>query len=105
MAKKLRVDVVKRELELLAAGAQGGSVTLEYDEVQGEARMTRDPRTDPRAGDCLQLPDGRKRTVTKRDGWTVYYSINKVKTNVTSSATGLDLWQSWSRDAEIVRQA
>lgn len=68
--------------------------------------MTRDPRTDPRAGDCLRKKarSGRllSRTIVRREGGNIWWAS---KNERMPNNCWITTWQSWSRDAEIVRQA
>lgn len=70
--------------------------------------MTRDPRTDPREKDKLYKMRGKDRTITTRevtkrgpkDGRIV---VEFIRNGVYTGHCFLESWQSWSRDAEIVR--
>lgn len=64
----------------------------------------RDPRTDPRAGDCLRKGDTERVFAHYDAGWdgrtlAVYWENGSHHPDRVL----LKSWQSWSRDAEIVR--
>ena len=75
----------------------------------------RDPRTDPRAGDCLRRKyhrryDGQpywlERTITTVSQSWPFVSFNETSDGENFGGDYCDWssWQSWARDAEIVRR-